>query len=201
VSENKVAAEELRPGDLKSEVDNLKAENAVVRELLRKMEEQQRALLEQVDRLQRRLDGVVTAPVPPSGPQVAEIGDAANAPLPAMNPGNAPAQQASVQKPDKEDHYQDGIIIWQNPEDAKVPFLLKFNNNTQEGAGFRSTGNTTFAGSATSTPTARFPSHPHSTMVLSCRWANSSFPRRWCCMPEAQRSSDNSPARTSMPAD
>ncbi len=31
----------------------------------------------------------------------------------------------------KDDHYQDGIVIWQNPEDAKVPFLLKFNNNTQ----------------------------------------------------------------------
>ena len=42
--------------DLQGEVLTLKAENAVVRELLRKMEEQQRALLEQVDRLQRRLD-------------------------------------------------------------------------------------------------------------------------------------------------
>jgi len=36
---------------LNSELDTLKAENAVVRELLRKMEEQQKALLEQVDRL------------------------------------------------------------------------------------------------------------------------------------------------------
>lgn len=50
-----------RPNDLLTEVESLKAENAAVRELLRRMEEQQKALLEQVDRLQRRLDGVPTA--------------------------------------------------------------------------------------------------------------------------------------------
>ena len=134
--ENKVAAEEPRPSELKSEVDTLKAENAVVRELLRKMEEQQKALLEQVDRLQRRLDGVTTAVVQTSGQsQVADAGEPlasdANAPVPAPNAGNASAQQASVEKQGKEDRYQDGILIWENPEDAKVPFLLKLNNNTQ----------------------------------------------------------------------
>jgi cell division protein FtsB len=67
------AAEDLRANDLKNEIETLKAENAVVRELLRKMEEQQKALLEQFDRLQRRLDGVTTAVVQPSGePPVAE---------------------------------------------------------------------------------------------------------------------------------
>jgi hypothetical protein len=30
-----------------------------------------------------------------------------------------------------DDHYQDGIVIWKNPDDSKVPFLLKFNVNTQ----------------------------------------------------------------------
>jgi len=29
------------------------------------------------------------------------------------------------------DRYQDGIVIWQTPTDAKVPYLLKFNLNTQ----------------------------------------------------------------------
>ena len=101
---------------LKSEVDTLKAENAVVRELLRKMEEQQKALLEQVDRLQRRLDGVASD---------------ANAIVPATNAGNASAQQASVEQQEKGDRYQDGIVIWQNPEDAKVPLLLKLNDDTQ----------------------------------------------------------------------
>src|SRR3954470_14971056 len=78
-------------GSIESEVATVKAENAAVREQLRKMEEQQKLLLEQVERLQ---------------------------------------QGTSADKQDK-DHYQDGIVIWQNPEDATVPFLLKFNNNTQ----------------------------------------------------------------------
>jgi hypothetical protein len=89
-----------------SDVDTLKAENAAVRELLRKMEEQQRVLLEQVDRLQRRLDGAATAVVPPSPPSP-------NAPVPAPSAGSAPAQTASVAE--KPDRYKDGIVIWENP--------------------------------------------------------------------------------------
>ena len=46
--ENKVAADEPKPKDLKDEIEAVKAENALVRELLRKMEEQQKTLLEQV---------------------------------------------------------------------------------------------------------------------------------------------------------
>src|SRR6202008_300042 len=36
----------------------------------------------------------------------------------------------SPPKPD-DDRYRDGIVIWQTSEDAEVPFLLKFNVNTQ----------------------------------------------------------------------
>ena len=130
-----VAAEDIRPNSLESEVETLKAENAVVRELLRKMEEQQKTLLEQVERLQRRLDGVTIAVVQPGGQSpVADAGErlasGANAPVLATNAATASAPQASVER-EKEDHYQDGIVIWQNPDDAKIPFLLKFNNNTQ----------------------------------------------------------------------
>ena len=32
---------------------------------------------------------------------------------------------------DNIEHYQDGIVIWQTPEDAKVPLLMRFNLNTQ----------------------------------------------------------------------
>ena len=122
--------------DVAGEVQTLKAENAVVRELLRKMEEQQKALLEQVDRLQRRLDGITIAGVHPSGqPQVADAGQPlandGNSPVPAPSAGMASTEEASAAKQEKEDHYQDGIVIWQNPENAKVPFLLRFNNNTQ----------------------------------------------------------------------
>jgi hypothetical protein len=102
------------PSYVRSEIETLKAENAIVRELLQKMEQQQKALLEQVDRLQRRLDGDL-------------LGDVGK-PLDAEEGG---APQASAEAPAKEDRYQDGIIIWQNPEGAKVPFMLRFNNNTQ----------------------------------------------------------------------
>jgi hypothetical protein len=121
---------------VKSDIDTLKAENALVRELLRKMEEQQRVLLEQLDRMQRRLDGGKTAAVQPSGPS--EIADReqplaadASAPVPAPDAATASAQPASVETADKADHYKDGIVIWENPEGAKVPFLLRLNNNTQ----------------------------------------------------------------------
>ena len=55
--DNKAAAEKPKRDDLKDEIEAVKSESAAVRELLRKMEEQQKTLLEQVDRLQRRLDG------------------------------------------------------------------------------------------------------------------------------------------------
>jgi hypothetical protein len=130
------AAAEPRPNDLQSEVTALKAENAIVRELILRMEEQQKTLLEQVDRLQKRLDSGATAVVQPRGPsQVADGGtplaNEANSSVPATNAGHASAQPASVEKQEKDDHYRDGVIIWENPEDAKIPFLLKFNNNTQ----------------------------------------------------------------------
>ena len=46
-----------QPDSVQKEVEALKAENAAVRELLRNLEEQQKALLEHVDRLQKKLDG------------------------------------------------------------------------------------------------------------------------------------------------
>jgi hypothetical protein len=52
-------------------------------------------------------------------------------PAPATDSANASIQPAPIKQPEKEDRYQDGIIIYQNPEDAKVPFLLKFTNTTQ----------------------------------------------------------------------
>jgi len=126
--ENKTA-DDRRPDDLKTEVETLKAENAAVRELLRKMEEQQKTLLEQFERLQRRMDSGASANVQPTG--AAQGTPVANDNATPADAGNTSAPQASVPKQDKEDRYQDGIIIYQNSDDAKVPFLLKFNNNTQ----------------------------------------------------------------------
>src|SRR6267142_3600342 len=132
--DKKVVTEGSRPGDLESDVAAVKAENAAVREQLRKMEEQQKALLELVERLQQRLDGSAIAEAPrtaqPPGPaQIAEASAPSTAAPEASvpSPSVSPAQAKSTD----DDHYQDGIVIWKNPEDAKVPFLLKFNVNTQ----------------------------------------------------------------------
>ena len=122
------AADDAQPGDLKEEVETLKAENAAVRELLRKMEEQQKTLLDQVERLQKRLDGSATANSQSSSTTAAAMANDNGA---LATPGNLSTPPPPVAQPQKEDRYQDGIIIYQNSDDSKVPFLLKFNNNTQ----------------------------------------------------------------------
>src|SRR4030095_4380069 len=116
----------------------MKAENAAVRELLRKMEEQQKTLLEQVERLQRRLDGGTATDVsigrqPIMPPSTAEASvAAANAALNIPQAGTNSVQPKSVSaNQTTEERFRDGMVIWQTPEDAKVPFLLKFNINTQ----------------------------------------------------------------------
>jgi hypothetical protein len=140
-AEKKVAADEPKPKDLQSEVEAMKAENAAVRELLRKMEEQQKTLLEQVDRLERRLAGTATdsqSNSQPIGP--AATADAAtptsnaasNTPEAETDSASTSTQPAPVVATQANDErYRDGIIIWQTSKDAKVPFLLRFNNNTQ----------------------------------------------------------------------
>jgi hypothetical protein len=46
--------------------------------------------------------------------------------------GQSPATQASAAAPQtNNDRYRDGIVIWETPPDVSVPFLLKFNINTQ----------------------------------------------------------------------
>jgi len=123
--------------NVQKEVEALKAENAAVRELLRKLEEQQKLLLEHVTSLQRRLDGAATAAVQPT-PQPA------NATAPLMNESNktdgavatnsdaASAQPAATPaEQERGGYYNDGIVIWETSEDAKVPFQLKFTNTTQ----------------------------------------------------------------------
>jgi len=123
-----VTAAELRSNDLQGEVTTLKAENAAIRELLRKMEEQQKALLEQVEGLQRRLDGAATAAVQPTE-QPQQSSQAADAPV---QPANAEADSAQrPENPSDNDRYKDGILIWETREDARVPFQLKFTDVTQ----------------------------------------------------------------------
>ena len=60
------AAPTPKPNDLESQVADVKAENAALRESLRKMEEQQKALLEVVGRLQHKVDGAAAAEAQPA---------------------------------------------------------------------------------------------------------------------------------------
>src|SRR5262245_7503145 len=70
---------------------------------------------------------------PPAAPESAAVeAEAANpaaiAEEPAAPPSPAPEEKPAPKKPER---YQDGIVIWQTPDDAQFPFLLKFNINTQ----------------------------------------------------------------------
>ena len=136
------AVSEPKQEDVQRRIEAVKTENAAVRELLRKMEEQQKILLEQVDRLQRRLDGGAATDVSIAGQPVElpTTADAAvptadtalNTPQAVTNSASTSAQPAPVAAPQiNDDRYRDGMVIWQTPDDAKVPFLLNFNINTQ----------------------------------------------------------------------
>ena len=90
------------PGELEKEVAAVKAENAAVREQLRKMEEQQTALVEMVDRLQRRLDAPTTADAQSVGKPIGSTTTneasvpAAMASPPVVYAGDTSVQQTSA---------------------------------------------------------------------------------------------------------
>jgi len=106
-------------GDLAADVAAMKAENAAVKEQLLRMEEGQKILIEQLDSLRQQFDRNIAANVSPEGsPRVKDAADAA-------------AKAASANQNKDPSRYEDGIIIWQTSDDAKVPFALRFNNNTQ----------------------------------------------------------------------
>src|SRR6266478_5839185 len=123
----KFLPEKPRPIELEDKVAAVMADNAAVREELRKMKEQQRTLLDLVDRLQRKLEGSTVAELPrpaqPQGP--AEAGEVSVPSMTAAQPQSFSALQ------EIENRYKDGIIVWETPENAKVPFLLRFQGTTQ----------------------------------------------------------------------
>jgi hypothetical protein len=51
--------------------------------------------------------------------------------FPASASGQSPAAASVAAPQTSTDRYRDGIVIWETPPDAAVPFLLKFNINTQ----------------------------------------------------------------------
>jgi len=114
---------------MQQEIEDLRAANAAERELLR-------ALTDKVDKLQRRLDGEPATAIhespalapPPTQPPTTTP---PVAPPAIITPASEPPQAPLSQTPTSENRYRDGIVIWETPKNAGVPFLLKFNDNTQ----------------------------------------------------------------------
>ena len=52
-------------------------------------------------------------------------------PQAVTNAAGASVQASGATPPSNDERYRDGIVIWETPADAEVPFLLKFNINTQ----------------------------------------------------------------------
>ena len=116
-------------GNVEQEIEDLRAENAAARELLK-------ALADKVDKLQQRLDGQPATAAHESPPLTPPPTEAVTTTPVVAQPAiitraNEPSQTALGQTPASPDRYRDGIVIWETPESAKVPFLLKFNVNTQ----------------------------------------------------------------------
>ena len=159
-----VRAQAPPPTRLESEVTEMRAENGVIREQLRKLEEQQKTILQLMDELQRKLDGRPAAvaqqsapapepePVPVDGSAARDVSIPGKPIVPSTTAvASAPAANAALNTPPavtgsastsvrpafvappqtNDPRYRDGIVIWQTREDAKVPFLLNFNINTQ----------------------------------------------------------------------
>src|SRR3954466_4089339 len=60
------------------------------------------------------------------------VSDPASGSAPENAPAATSAQPPTAPAtPPSDDRYRDGIVIWETPSDVKVPFLLKFNINTQ----------------------------------------------------------------------
>jgi hypothetical protein len=115
------------PADLEGEVSAVKAENAALREQLRKIEDQQRALMELITQLQKRLDGAQIADAPRAAPppvptQISDFSVPFTGAAPFSKPFTARPSSGSVpptlatqetgsrlDRPD--DRYKDGFVL------------------------------------------------------------------------------------------
>jgi hypothetical protein len=113
------------PNSLESEVAAERSENGVIREQLRRLEEQQKTLLQLVDELRRRFDGspatVAKQALPPTQPDPQQ-------PLVQAAAATQPAAERNIAA---EDAYEDGIVLVKTSENARIPILLEFWDVTQ----------------------------------------------------------------------
>jgi hypothetical protein len=127
---------DVEAGNLAGEVTALKTENIALRVQLNRVEEQQKVLLEVVNDLKQRLGSPAT-PIAGDSSSSSQQNFAATEKL-ATSVSNIPvprdqaAQRQSVSALQAiENRYRDGIIIWETPENAEVPFLLRLQGTTQ----------------------------------------------------------------------
>ena len=124
-SSARAQAPQSPPTSLESDVKEMRAENGLIREQLRKLEEQQKTLLQLVDELQRKLDGRPVAIAEQSPPAAqAEPVPAALAVVPPK-PAAPATQPAADRNIAAEDPYEDSIVLVKTPEDARIPILFK----------------------------------------------------------------------------
>jgi hypothetical protein len=143
---------------MEQEIEALRAENAAVREQLktlidtvdklqRRLDDQPATAVREAPAPTQTLTASPLVALPATGTPASKLDQtssqalAASAALnrpsantPAATPSASPsAQQDLVPAPQTNvaDRYRDGIVIWETPENAPVPFLLKFNVNTQ----------------------------------------------------------------------
>jgi len=125
-------AAEPKPNELQSEVDAMKAQNAAILELLRKMEEQQKSIQEQVDRLKELLESEVPNPNQLVTPEVPTEPPNENEPSQPKAVAQAPSLPAELPKILTDDEkYREGIVLVETGPDARIPFHLRFTNISQ----------------------------------------------------------------------
>jgi hypothetical protein len=122
VAHAQVPAQPATPAELQQQV-------TVLREQLRTMQGQQAELIEALHRLQQQVASQPVPTAPQSLPSPSETaGPAPQVAVAASPVAKAPDESVSQKIAER---YQDGMVVWQTSDDAKVPFLLKFNVNTQ----------------------------------------------------------------------
>ena len=96
------------------------------------LEAQQRATQQELDRLRQQLaEGPTANSTDPYG-EMSMSAEALDASTPWPTTEGCPPEKSLPERlGDNIEHYQDGIVIWQAPEDARVPLLMRFNVNTQ----------------------------------------------------------------------
>ncbi len=122
-------ASESAPSPVENQIERVRAENAALREQIRKIEEQQKELQELIRlSLPTPVDAATSGDVPPSSAL-----EGTETTLPPAPPAAATTPAAFPQgaTPKNDERFRDGMVIWQTPNSDRVPFLLKFNDDTQ----------------------------------------------------------------------